>query len=476
MADYKRMVSYMYQYEKGVKKKNVGYARIESRSGQCKITLHMQLLGQYDSIFPTYLIQRDDKNTELIYLGDSQLKNQIMDSRLMAEEANIMGSGFRLSQTGGLLIFLNENVFYATEWDDKPIVAAELLNSLKPKPKQTKASNETAGKSKIDYDYGNYEEMKAALLQGIVSGEKDTRRKNNGKKERTNDDLVAENILEEIQQIEEETQEEFESAYEDENNLIKPEFEIGIEDPVETGADNVVQIHKEPEQEEKDYNMKASHLLQPVEELESQDDNGWFLGEADTSIPVYKLPRGWKTIEYVQKKDQESAPAKKETESEQNDISGKDSTMPEESGKVENLQETVSDTSQKVPQEESSEQPDHPLAGKIFENYPRIYPFEDNEITMCVKIEPKDIGFLPMSTWVLNSNSFLLHGYYCYRHLIFARINDKYGSRYILGVPGIYHNREQFMARMFGFEQFKSIRKRELRQGDFGYWYITVSM
>ena len=115
-------------------------------------------------------------------------------------------------------------------------------------------------------------------------------------------------------------------------------------------------------------------------------------------------------------------------------------------------------------------------AADIFALFPRIYPFEDNEITRCVKVEPKDIGALPSDTWIMSNNSFLLHGYYCYHHLIFAEIIDRYGCRYILGVPGIYHNRERFMARMFGFECFKSIRKRELRQGDFGYWYREVNL
>ncbi|MDD3172654.1 MAG: DUF6128 domain-containing protein, partial [Herbinix sp.] len=127
-----------------------------------------------------------------------------------------------------------------------------------------------------------------------------------------------------------------------------------------------------------------------------------------------------------------------------------------------------------IPMGEESNLPDNATAKKIFENYPRIYPFEDNEILLCVKIEPKDIGLLPKEVWPFSNNSFLMHGYYCYHHLIFAKIKNRYGYHYILGIPGIYHNREQFMARMFGFENFKSIRKRELKQGDFGYWYMPV--
>jgi hypothetical protein len=124
---------------------------------------------------------------------------------------------------------------------------------------------------------------------------------------------------------------------------------------------------------------------------------------------------------------------------------------------------------------QSAEEMEQETAKHFFDNYPRIYPFEDNEVVLCVKIEPKDIGLLPKDIWALSNNSFLMHGYYCYHHLIFAKMKGSTGNGYVLGIPGIYHNRERFMARMFGFENFKSIRKRDLRQGDFGYWYIPIN-
>ena len=124
---------------------------------------------------------------------------------------------------------------------------------------------------------------------------------------------------------------------------------------------------------------------------------------------------------------------------------------------------------------EEAEQQEHPTAKHFFDDYPRIYPFEDNEVIFCVKIEPKDIGMLPKDIWPLSNNSFLMHGFYCYHHLILAKLKNRYGTFYILGIPGIYHNRERFMAKMFGFENFKSIRKKDLRQGDFGYWYLPIN-
>ena len=176
--------------------------------------------------------------------------------------------------------------------------------------------------------------------------------------------------------------------------------------------------------------------------------------------PTYKLPGGWRASEALRLGD-EKEPV--------NPWDLVDKYKKYESKNVQNLNVVKNDNIPDTPSNDT-------WADKIFIKYPRIYPFEDSDVARCVKIEPKDIGVLPSDTWVLSNNSFLLHGYYCYHHLIFAEVIDKYGSHYILGIPGIYHDRERFMARMFGFECFKPIRKREVRQGDFGYWYIEVKL
>lgn len=116
----------------------------------------------------------------------------------------------------------------------------------------------------------------------------------------------------------------------------------------------------------------------------------------------------------------------------------------------------------------------HPAAQNIFRKFPRVYPFEDHEICDCVCIEPKDIGLFPIDAWVLGNNSFLLHGYYTYKHLIFGKIHTTEGIIYVLGVPGVYQSRESFMARMFGFEYFKCAKATERRNGEFGYYYQPI--
>ena len=107
---------------------------------------------------------------------------------------------------------------------------------------------------------------------------------------------------------------------------------------------------------------------------------------------------------------------------------------------------------------------------------PRMFPFDDDEMASCVRFEPQDIGRLPIKFWMYGSNSFLLHGYYAYRHLILAQTKEEDGeaSKYILGVPGLNHSREAFMANMFGFRLFKPVCASTAGVCDFGYWYVVL--
>lgn len=108
---------------------------------------------------------------------------------------------------------------------------------------------------------------------------------------------------------------------------------------------------------------------------------------------------------------------------------------------------------------------------KILMTFPSMKPFEPGVVTACVRMELQDIGCLPIASWPLSGNRFLLHGYYCYRHLIFAQLPD---GRYVLGVPGIYSEKEKSNALRFGFPRFQSIGDFGAKQGAFGYWMLVL--
>ena len=116
------------------------------------------------------------------------------------------------------------------------------------------------------------------------------------------------------------------------------------------------------------------------------------------------------------------------------------------------------------------------MIGRALQMCPRMFPFDDDEVVSCVRFEPQDIGRLPIKFWMYGSNSFLLHGYYAYRHLILAQTKEEEGeaSKYILGVPGLNHSREAFMANMFGFRLFKPVCASTAGVCDFGYWYVVL--
>ncbi len=119
----------------------------------------------------------------------------------------------------------------------------------------------------------------------------------------------------------------------------------------------------------------------------------------------------------------------------------------------------------------------------LMSQLPQMYPFEDDSVESCVRMELQDIGRMPMSCWVYGSNSFLLHGYYCYRHLILAKAErekdeaddgSEHEDVYLMGVPGIWQHREQYMASMFGFRKFKPVSRANPGSGAFGYWCVEL--
>lgn len=110
---------------------------------------------------------------------------------------------------------------------------------------------------------------------------------------------------------------------------------------------------------------------------------------------------------------------------------------------------------------------------RILMSFPAMRPFPNEQNLACVRIEPQDLGCLPMPLWALANNQFLLQGYYCYRHLIFTEAAEK---KYALGVPGIYSSRDQEQARRFGFTDFRPICKNRPCMGGFGYWMMPLDI
>ena len=105
--------------------------------------------------------------------------------------------------------------------------------------------------------------------------------------------------------------------------------------------------------------------------------------------------------------------------------------------------------------------------------YPHISPFQDEReyLSIC----PADFVILPDKYYRLANNSFLLHGYYNYKHLILSRLNVKGQQVYYIGVPGNFYDRERQVAILFGFESFECLSEPAV-SGDYGYYMMRVEL
>lgn len=112
---------------------------------------------------------------------------------------------------------------------------------------------------------------------------------------------------------------------------------------------------------------------------------------------------------------------------------------------------------------------------EMMNTYPRLPLFADSQFVECVKIVPQDIGKLAMSNWKLGVNSFLSHGYYHYRYLMLGKVKFDKGESYVIGVPGVFTNKEKYLANMFGFNVFIPAKKTKIMTGNFGYWISEVA-
>lgn len=110
---------------------------------------------------------------------------------------------------------------------------------------------------------------------------------------------------------------------------------------------------------------------------------------------------------------------------------------------------------------------------QLWKLYPRIRPFRDDREYLSVT--PADFVMLPEGSYRNAHNSFLMHGFYRYHHLLLFRYEKKGEVIYYLGVPGNFHEQDRQVAVMFGFESFECAAE-PAQEGDFGYFLMRTEL
>lgn len=483
MPDYKRLVSYMYTYEEGKKRNNVGYSKVESKNGQCKFTIHASALSYGDRSISIYGFKRVNNKAEGIELGSGNFKNGVLEFRMVTEASNISQSGYSIDDIAGIILYHTDSKYLATSWEEEPITYEQVIDiTSKRKSQDLKRSNH----SDNIIEYNSREAAKPLVMEEkpvvereVQSVVKDIEKPRDiqfqretqaDKKEETiSRDEIADKLdkLPVIQDIEET---EIIARYMDETEEVAIKSENNISQLVDTITDNIVSNYEQ----DRGYLQSASILNQEHSDRHNNACHDYICPRCGHRRNMNKnrvrqnSPEGTN----INRSQQNRGNSRGHNGGHNGGLGGERYNGSQGHKSSNGVSANPNDRATQSVNFNVEEEPQ--AVKKLLLEFTRMYPFEDLDVVWCVKIEPKDIGILPSEIWPLANNSFLLHGFYGYKHLIFGKIKNHNGVTYMLGIPGIYHNRERFMAKMYGFEEFKGEKNGECKDGDFGYWYTKV--
>lgn len=113
-------------------------------------------------------------------------------------------------------------------------------------------------------------------------------------------------------------------------------------------------------------------------------------------------------------------------------------------------------------------------AERLLSKRPAYRPCRTEEITHSVRVTPGELKPFEEDGQDYRENSFLLHGYYEYRHLLFGRRKRGERYEYVVMVPGRYGKKESRLADAFGFPDFIPADTLQFTESSakapFGYW------
>ena len=451
MSAYHRLISYIYAYEGGIKGKNTGFAKLETRGTSCRIQVSVRRVFAGGSPIGVYLLAGQEE----IRIGTLFVRGGNGEFRAVVNCENIEGSGCNMEECCGLTLHETDSAWraYTTIWEDAVAHAAEveLADVTAEKVREQEAEKEGATRK----------------LAENVAGE-------------VNSASVGKEKLDEASELtrsgEMESQDtSTETEKKEAVNINETDFGISQPQP-EKLEDSNLEIFEDTETMEAvpDISETSDHQeAEVVQETQTETPQESF--QESTQEVQTETPK-----ESFQESFQEAQTEARRKDSQESTWEVRKEALPDSPPDHQEAFQPGSQN-QKQPQPDSSkefskEDPAESLWNRLRAAYPKVTAFECADGCEILVIKPQDIGLLPRENWVYGNNSFLLHGYYNYRYLILARLG-KPGERgrYILGVPGHYGNNEKYMAAMFGFDRFVRSTRQPPRDSRFGYWYTDLN-
>ena len=117
----KRFVSYLYAVENQQKTQNAGFARIEQRTGRNRVEIHLRDVRYNGKKGKVYLYLRKDGILHGFLLGEIEFRGSQADFQFVQNENNLLQTEYTLDKMNGILIHMNHQIAYLSQWDEEVI-------------------------------------------------------------------------------------------------------------------------------------------------------------------------------------------------------------------------------------------------------------------------------------------------------------------------------------------------------------------
>lgn len=489
MTDYRRIVSYLYKYERGRKGENAGYVKIDIRKGRLKLLVHAQdPKCLKDKEFQVYFYYHESGKLIGVPSGTMRFYEEESEFRKETDEKNMFQSSIPFERMGGVIVYYNGELAYGTEWDDNPIAIGKLETDRKQEQESVKTPEPNEGNEEK-------KEREEKLVQRSVQKVEPTLIKEKEEKDRisvrNNENVIRPSVEKPEQKIEPEKESETGKRLYSSRDLDVPmdsEYPLGMSESKfveESRPMEVSSLQKIEEEQEDESKLENSGDSLVVGQNINNKIKGKYIERKNVTKNVENSEQSEKIIEIpglildheiflglqsiYSGKDQEkmSVSQQRETqETRQTDL------------EYQKVEEKARDRINFPPQQQKEKQEtprEIDRTRALLNESPKIeYPNHPHILEMA-RIHPQDIGKLEISNWHYGSNSFLVHGYYEHQYIVLGRIRRRDNEvDNVLGVPGVYTNQEKYMATQFGFKEFIPVEASNMKTGTFGYWIAPL--
>ena len=442
MADYQRILSYLYRYEKAEKKECFGFVKAEQKSGSLKLTIQIddeRLLQGMELKLCFY--ERQGESWQVLQL-DTLITQEHKEEIHLTYPAAMLPAGFRIKGQSGVLLYYQDAFYYGSVWIGEEI-PTETLEPLR----WHKIVNSAKDKSQMQ------ENKSGKDIAGKISEKQTETEKILPDKMSEKQKVSTRNITDEMLQEQQESEE----------NILEKKGQINTESF-----------------EEKDFQKRAENKIENIKSEENLPDSENDIAHSNNT----NIEESVKIKEF----SEDGIESKNKSELEQKSELKTDSEL-ESKTELKTDAEMESKTELKIDSEIEPqikiEAETEPEATSVVDNFEKMWinamkknPSVDNIFNTAFyegcRISTADLAQFGEEASVLKSNQFLLKGYGRYHHILAGKVRYAGEERYCIGVPGIYENREKYMAEIYQFPVFLSLTENRMKTGSFGYWLYLL--